>query len=142
MLDTNNTEYFKVKGIQINDPSINHDDTLMYAPAAAFAREWANIFNLNSTFMDRINNASAACGFDEFMDKALQFPPKGLLPTAPSSNPDGCATFDDIVIAGNVGSRSSAHIRCLLTSHDRALRQSLLQFLSHHRLLSLSLVSF
>lgn len=102
MLDANNTEYFKVKGVQINDPSINHDDTLMYAPAAAYAREWANIFNLNSTFMDRINNASATCGFDDFMENSLQFPPKGLLPTAPSSARRGCKTFDDIVIAGKV----------------------------------------
>ena len=28
MLDQNNTDYYNVKGIQINDPSINHDDTL------------------------------------------------------------------------------------------------------------------
>lgn len=30
MLDKNDTKYFNVKGIQINDPSINEDDTLIY----------------------------------------------------------------------------------------------------------------
>ena len=29
MLDANDTEYYNVKGVQINDPSINHDDTLI-----------------------------------------------------------------------------------------------------------------
>ena len=28
MLDTHNDDYFNVKGIQINDPSINYDDTM------------------------------------------------------------------------------------------------------------------
>ena len=30
MLETNNTDYYNVSGIQINDPSINEDDTLIY----------------------------------------------------------------------------------------------------------------
>ena len=30
MLETNNTDYYNVSGIQINDPSINYDDTLIY----------------------------------------------------------------------------------------------------------------
>ncbi len=29
MLDANDTTYFNVKGVQINDPSINHDDTML-----------------------------------------------------------------------------------------------------------------
>lgn len=30
MLDQNDTTYFNVKGIQINDPSINHDAVTIY----------------------------------------------------------------------------------------------------------------
>lgn len=30
MLETNNTDSYNVSGIQINDPSINYDDTLIY----------------------------------------------------------------------------------------------------------------
>jgi carboxypeptidase D len=29
MLDKNDTKYYNVKGIQINDPSINYDDTMI-----------------------------------------------------------------------------------------------------------------
>lgn len=34
MLDTNDTKYYNVKGIQINDPSINEDDTMIYGTSA------------------------------------------------------------------------------------------------------------
>lgn len=30
MLDANNTDYYDVRGIQINDPSINEDSTMIY----------------------------------------------------------------------------------------------------------------
>ena len=30
MLDANDTEYFNVKGVQINDPSINEDEVMIY----------------------------------------------------------------------------------------------------------------
>jgi len=137
MLDTNDTEYFKVKGIQINDPSINHDDTLTEAPAAAYVREWANIFNLNSTFMARLNNASAACGYDEFLENSLQFPPKGVLPTAPDSSRPGCAVWEDAVFAGEIWSSCLQTITPVLTMLCSTLRQPVLQFLTHYRLLSL-----
>lgn len=35
MLDRNDTEYYNVAGIQINDPSINYDDTLLEAPGTS-----------------------------------------------------------------------------------------------------------
>lgn len=34
MLEANNTDYYNVSGIQINDPSINYDDTLIYGKKA------------------------------------------------------------------------------------------------------------
>lgn len=30
MLDANNTDYYNVSGMQINDPSINEDGTMIY----------------------------------------------------------------------------------------------------------------
>jgi carboxypeptidase D len=30
MLDKNNSTYFNVKGVQINDPSINNDNVMIY----------------------------------------------------------------------------------------------------------------
>lgn len=99
MLDANDTEYYNVKGMQINDPSINYDDTLIDAPAVSFLNKNSNMFNLNETFMASINNRSDACGYTAFMENALTFPPTGLLPTAPNSSLPGCDVWDDIVTA-------------------------------------------
>lgn len=99
MLDTNDTKYYNVKGMQINDPSINYDDTLIEAPAVAFLNENANIFNLNETFMASINNRSEACGYPAFLENALTFPPTGPIPTAPNSSLPGCDVWDDILTA-------------------------------------------
>ena len=38
MLDQNDTKYFNVKGVQINDPVINFEDTLTYAPGTSKRR--------------------------------------------------------------------------------------------------------
>lgn len=99
MLDTNDTEYYNVKGIQINDPSINYDDTLIEAPAVGALNYFSNIFNLNETFMAQINNRSQACGYNQFMETALTFPPAGPIPTAPNSSLPGCDVWSDIITA-------------------------------------------
>ena len=60
---------------------------------------YQNIFNLNETFMADINTRADKCGYTKFMDNALTFPPKGKVPTAPSSNVPGCDVWSDIVAA-------------------------------------------
>ncbi|KAK4574869.1 hypothetical protein LTR86_001711 [Recurvomyces mirabilis] len=99
MLDQNDTDYYNVSGIQINDPSINYDDTLIYAPSVWHLNDYSNIFGLNETFMTDINARAEKCGYFEFMETALTFPPLGKLPTAPNSSEPGCAVWDDIVNA-------------------------------------------
>jgi carboxypeptidase D len=36
MLDTNDTTYYNVKGVQINDPSINEDSTMIYCKSLRY----------------------------------------------------------------------------------------------------------
>lgn len=98
-LDLNDTTYYNIKGIQINDPSINYDDTLIEAPAVGALNYFSNIFNLNETFMADVNNRSEACGYNAFMERALTFPPNGTIPTAPNSSLPGCDVWDDIITA-------------------------------------------
>ncbi|KAK0825997.1 hypothetical protein LTR54_015172 [Friedmanniomyces endolithicus] len=99
MLETNNTDYYNVSGIQINDPSINHDDTLIEAPSVWHLNDYSNIFGLNETFMTDINARAEKCGYFAFMENALTFPPLGPLPTAPNSSEPGCAVWEDIIAA-------------------------------------------
>ncbi|MCJ1386486.1 hypothetical protein MMC17_009612 [Xylographa soralifera] len=99
MLDTNNTEYYNVKGIQINDPSINYDETMLEAPAMMAVNQANNILNLNATYLAFLNAKADSCGFTKFMEDALVFPPKGKLPTAPQAFGNGCDVFDDFTTA-------------------------------------------
>lgn len=99
MLDANDTNYYNVKGMQINDPSINYHDTLIYAPSVPYLNEYANVFGLNETFTADVNARAEKCGYFEFLDNALTFPPKGTIPTAPNSSEPGYAVWDDILTA-------------------------------------------
>ncbi|KAI9660522.1 MAG: hypothetical protein M1821_009873 [Bathelium mastoideum] len=99
MLNQSNTDYYNVKGIQINDPSINYDDTLIQAPAVWALNDYANIFGLNETTMIDVNERAEKCGYFEFMENALTFPPTGKLPSAPNSSEPGCDVWDDIIAA-------------------------------------------
>ncbi|KAJ5153919.1 Peptidase S10 serine carboxypeptidase [Penicillium coprophilum] len=99
MLNRNDKKHFNLKGIQINDPSINEDSVLMYAPAVAALNHYSSVFNLNSTFMTEINHRADICGYTDFLEKALTYPPPKNFPIAPDPNTPGCAVFDDIIEA-------------------------------------------
>ncbi|KAK5048565.1 hypothetical protein LTR84_005656 [Exophiala bonariae] len=98
MLDQNNADYYNVKGIQINDPSIAEDSVLIQAPAVTHLNNYANIFALNESFMSDINERAQKCGYLDFMEKALTFPPAGKF-IAPNDSAPGCDVWDDIITA-------------------------------------------
>lgn len=100
-LDLNDTTYFNVKGIQINDPSIGSGTVLEEAPAAQYLKEYGVLFNLNETTTASINQKAEDCGYNEFMDLAFTFPPTGKFPSPTSFAKSGinvnqeCDVWDD-----------------------------------------------
>ena len=46
-------------------------------PAVTHMNNYANIFGLNQSFTNAINKRALDCGFPQYMDTALAFPPKG-----------------------------------------------------------------
>ncbi len=64
-----------------------------------FQNDNLNILGLNSTVVDFVNQKNDECGYTEFMENALTYPPKGLLPTAPDSSKGDCNTWNYIVSA-------------------------------------------
>ncbi|TVY25102.1 Carboxypeptidase [Lachnellula hyalina] len=103
MLDTNDTKYFNVKGVQINDPSINEDSTMIYAPVVPALKYYQNVIGLNETYMAGIEARAESCGFTAFHDKwTSEFPPSGPIPTAPDWTVTGCDLYDDIYNAIDV----------------------------------------
>ncbi|KAJ5925766.1 hypothetical protein N7454_007276 [Penicillium verhagenii] len=105
MLDQNDTSNFNLRGIQINDPSINEDDVMIYesyataAPAVAALNYFDRVFGLNDTFMADINKKAESCGYNKFLDEALTFPPPKDFPVAPDSSNADCDVWDQIVKA-------------------------------------------
>lgn len=103
-LDQNDTTYYNVKGIQINDPSIGSGLVLEDAPAVPFLNHYNNLMNLNDSFVADINERAEACGYNAFMDLALTFPPAAQFPspltlgTGNLSRQD-CDLLDDIFAA-------------------------------------------
>lgn len=60
---------------------------------------YSNVFGLNDTFMTEINARADSCGFTDFIETALTFPPPVPLPSVPNGNTRGCDVWDDIIVA-------------------------------------------
>ncbi|ORY14940.1 carboxypeptidase cpdS precursor [Clohesyomyces aquaticus] len=100
MLQADDKEYYDVKGIMIYDPSVAADVLLQEVPAVPFVDTWAGLFNLNQTFMDDIHNRADECGYTEYLDTYLAFPPSGKLPLpANNSKVPACSLWNDITNA-------------------------------------------
>ncbi|KAI9713264.1 MAG: hypothetical protein M1820_001251 [Bogoriella megaspora] len=104
MLSQNDTTYFDVNGILIYDPSIGYDAITEQAPTLAFTEYHQQLFPFNETFKASIQNASAACGYDDFLSNGLQFPPSGPFAGPPGTGANGrtlrgCDIFDTVIDA-------------------------------------------
>ncbi|KAF2863773.1 carboxypeptidase 4 [Piedraia hortae CBS 480.64] len=100
MLEKNDTQYFNVKGIQINDPSVNDDSVLINAPAVPALHKFQEVIKVNETFLNDITDKAEKCGYLDFMNKALTFPPAGKM--EPPRKDSGCDVFSDIIEAATL----------------------------------------
>lgn len=100
MLDANDTSYYDVKGVMFYDPSVAEDVLLEDIPSVPFVDKWKDLFNFNETFMQDIHDRADACGYTEYMEKYLTFPPTEKLPTpANNSKTEGCGIWEDVIDA-------------------------------------------
>lgn len=49
-------------------------------PAVPYVQEYANLFNFNDTFMEELNQRHQECGYQDYLDKYLAFPPSDRQP--------------------------------------------------------------
>lgn len=92
---------FDVKGMLIfdglfSDPMLSQDLT-----SASFALDiWDSIFTFNDTFRAELRAAERECGFDNYIDTYLVFPPTGVQPVLETSfSADTCNLFNAVVVA-------------------------------------------
>lgn len=86
-----------MKGIWLADPTISWDLVQEYIPAYAFvqvrsrtlclawpdarrSQKWKDVFAFSQEFMLDLRNSSDFCGYSDYMDTYLTYPPKGPLP--------------------------------------------------------------
>jgi carboxypeptidase D len=68
-------------------------------PFLAMVKEFKNLFTFNRTFWQSLDDTDSACGFTDFLNEWLQYPPKGVQPPSPSSGDSyGPCDIYDIVL--------------------------------------------
>ncbi|KAF7315184.1 Carboxypeptidase [Mycena indigotica] len=77
-----------LKGIWIADPSLSYGVVQQDIPALRFAQANKNVFPFNSTFMAQLQATSDSCGYTDYVDKFVTYPPAGPLPF-PAGVPKG-----------------------------------------------------
>ncbi|KAI0922172.1 hypothetical protein AcW2_006944 [Taiwanofungus camphoratus] len=90
-----------LKGFWISDPSISWDVVQEEIPAVSFVHKYLNVFSLNQTFTAQIDATAAQCGYTDYFEEYVSYPPKGLLPlpgTSIYADP-GCDVWDAIFSA-------------------------------------------
>jgi len=81
MLDQNDTCYYDLRGALVYDPCIGQFDYVQEeVPAVPYVLENANLFNFNQSFMDQLQALHQSCGYADYIDRFLQFPPPGPQP--------------------------------------------------------------
>jgi carboxypeptidase D len=69
-------------------------------PAVPYVDYWKELFNLNNTFLEDIHSRADHCGYTDYINKYLTFPPPGHLPAPVSGKDDPkCALWNDITNA-------------------------------------------
>lgn len=99
-LDQADPKYYDVKGILIYDPSVAADTVLEDIPSVPFVDRWSGLFNLNQSFTDEIHERAEKCGYNDYLETYLTFPPVSKLPAPNQTNKDeGCGIWSDIIDA-------------------------------------------
>jgi carboxypeptidase D len=99
MLQKNDTTYFDLTGILIYDPSIGQGP---YQQGAAvivpYVYQHANFFNFNDTYMTKLADSHSACGYADYLQKYLRFPPGPMQPAiaADATNSTDCDLWNEV----------------------------------------------
>ncbi|KAF2200240.1 alpha/beta-hydrolase [Delitschia confertaspora ATCC 74209] len=75
-IGANDTNYYNLAGISINDPIIGDSVVQQQVVIFPFVEYWNNILYLNDTFMEQMRKRQAECGYTELIDTYFTFPPK------------------------------------------------------------------
>ncbi|KAI1336708.1 serine carboxypeptidase [Xylariaceae sp. FL0016] len=81
MLDKNDTTYYDQRGILIYDPVLGDDLVQSSTTTVPFVDYHRNVMTFNDSFSDHIHSLHDSCGFAEYHETYLTYPPPGPQPT-------------------------------------------------------------
>ncbi|KAM0706842.1 hypothetical protein Q7P35_006172 [Cladosporium inversicolor] len=97
MHNATDTTYYNVDSIMIYDPSVSYDVITNDIPSVPFVDYWSGLFSFNETFVDHLHEKWESCGYADFYEEALTFPPKGPLPNPTvGSNVTDCSLWNEV----------------------------------------------
>jgi len=80
----NNTKYYNLGGIAINDPIIGDETIQQQIVIKPYLDYWANLAYLNGSFVNYLSQVHNDCGYKAYYEKYFKFPPpKGSFPVPP-----------------------------------------------------------
>jgi carboxypeptidase D len=96
MLDEADKEYYDVRGALVYDGTIGSYMPIQHnAPLVPFVVANNNILNFNSSFIAQLQELHQSCGYADYIQKHLQFPPLGLQP--PGKRLSGIVVTDILI---------------------------------------------
>ncbi|KPI41427.1 Carboxypeptidase cpdS [Cyphellophora attinorum] len=98
MIESNDTTYYNFSSLLIYDPSLSYDVVQQSIPTVPLVDFWGPLFNLNASFVEYLHTTADECGYTQFLEEALVYPPKGILPSPPNvaNDNDTCDLFDAV----------------------------------------------
>lgn len=81
MYNRSDSELFNIDGILLYDAALSTKTVGRETPLLPFVEYWQGLFNLNRTFMSDIRHRWKKCKYDELLQAAFTFPPKGPIPS-------------------------------------------------------------
>lgn len=111
-INADDTKYYNLAGVAINDPILGDGDLqqegkplalldhaaktdIPIVPIVPYLDYWERVFSLNETFTTAIHEKAASCGYTDYINKYLTFPPPGPFPQ-PTNSSNGCDVFTDV----------------------------------------------
>ena len=98
-ISANDTTYYNLAGISINDPIIGDETNQQQVIILPYAEYWNNLLYLNDSFLGQMRERQDFCNYSTYLDTYLQFPPpEGKFPVLPdpfATDSYTCDMFDN-----------------------------------------------
>lgn len=88
-----------MRGSLFYDPVITYGAVQDDIPSAQMVNYWKPMFSLNDSYLEDLNERADKCGYTDFINTAMTFPPSGPLPSPPDDSAKGCGIWNDVISA-------------------------------------------